>query len=169
MSSDGEDDYEDEWQESEDEDENEDDSEDANSIDLQPEIGASDRVNFTGSSGLIGKTPTSKLEQSTQDPLEKFCRKVNAICRNLNNWEEIENIDENSINIMLVKAANLDYVEYKNPSAYVLGFLASGGGNVISKEKFAYVIKKVLPRVDSEASVLPPDVIRYSILWQKLK
>jgi hypothetical protein len=171
MSSDGEDDYVDEWQESEDDEENEDeeDDEDTNSIDLQPEIGASDRVNFTGSSGLIGKTPTSKLEQSTQDPLEKFCRKVNAICRNLNNWEEIENIDENSINIMLVKAANLDYVEYKNPSAYVLGFLASGGGNVLSKEKFSYVIKKVLPRVDSEASVLPPDVIRYSILWQKLK
>jgi hypothetical protein len=164
-SDDGDDDYVDEWNDSEDEYQ---DQEDNNSLDLQPEIGVSDRVNFTGT-GLIGNAPTSRVEQSTQDPLERFCRKVNAISRDLNNWKELETIDENSINTMLTKATNLDSVEYKNPTAYVLGFLATGGGNVLSKEKFAYVIKKVLPHVDSDAAVLPPDVIRYATLWQKLK
>jgi hypothetical protein len=176
MSSDDEDDYIDEWQESEDEDKDEDEDEDehqdeneeTNSIDLRPEIGVLDRINFTGSSGLFGKAPTSRVEQSTQDPLERFRRKVDAISRYLNNWEEIENIDETSINTMLIKASKLDSVQYKNPNAYVLGFLATGGGKVLSKERFTYVIKKVLPRVDSDSSVLPPDIIRYAILWQKL-
>ena len=75
---------------------------------------------------------------------------------------------------MIIKAADLDSVEYKNPTAYVLGFLATEGGNVLSKEKFKYVINSVLPHAKSDSksddviSVLPADIIRYSRLWQNL-
>ncbi len=145
-------------------------SDDDLELDLVPEINAFSRVGLPGSS-LISKKPTTRLEQASQDPLDRFRRNVDAISRNLN-------IDEQSIDKMIVKAADLDSVEYKNPTAYVLGFLATEGGNVLSKEKFNYVINSVLPHAKSDAksgaksddgvSILPADVIRYSRLWQNL-
>lgn len=149
------------------------DSDDDRELDFVPEINAFSRVGLPGS-GLITKKPTTRLEQATQDPLDRFRRNVDAVARNLNNWDEVENIDEKSIDKMIIKAADLDSVEYKNPTAYVLGFLATNGGNVLSKEKFKYVINSVLPHAKSDAksddglSVLPADVIRYSRLWQNL-
>jgi hypothetical protein len=148
-------------------------SDDDRELDLVPEINAFNRVGLPGS-GLITKKPTTRLEQATQDPLDRFRRNVDAVARNLNNWDEVENIDEKSIDKMIIKAADLNSVEYKNPTAYVLGFLATEGGNVLSKEKFKYVINSVLPHAKSDSksddgvSVLPADVIRYSRLWQNL-
>ena len=144
-------------------------SDDDRELDLMPEINAFSRVGLPGS-GLITKKPTTRLEQATQDPLDRFRRNVDAIARYLDSCDEVENIDEKSIDEMIVKAADLNSVEYKNPTAYVLGFLATEGGNILSKEKFNYVINSVLPHAksDDSVSVLPADVIRYSRLWQNL-
>jgi hypothetical protein len=131
---------------------------------FETEYGASERVGFTG---LAGAAPKTRLERAEQDPYEKFSQSVDAISRHLRNEADII-ITEDDIEKMIFKAANLDVVEHKNPSAYVLGFLATGGGSKLTDDLFHKTINKVLPHVDVDASVFPHDVIRYARLWQKL-
>lgn len=147
------------WSSSEEEWENE-----SNEGKFEAEIGVYGRVGLPGSD-LVGKAPTSRLEKSMQEPIERFRQRVNAIALNLQNFDS--SIDKGIIIEMLTVAADLNVVEHKNPSAYVLGYLASGGGELISIENVNYVIEKLLPHVDE--SVLPPDIIRYARLWLNLK
>lgn len=137
--------------------------------DFKPEMGAfgiGGRVGLPGQR-LLGLVPQNRLERAMMDPLERFRMYVDSTARNLNSSQVI-NISEESIEHMLVSAEKLPDVKHKNPTAYVLGFLATGEGQELTKDKFNYVISKVLPYA-KERSVLPPDVIRYSRLWEKLK
>lgn len=139
-----------------------DDYEDEDVDKFVPEIDAFGRVGF---SGLTGNAPITRLEKAAQEPLEKFVQSVEAIC-----WDIISkniNITNNDIQKMIETASYLEHVEHKNPSAYILGFLATEGGNLTLKN-YDKIIKKVLPLIDSDASVFPEDVIRYSRLWLKL-
>jgi hypothetical protein len=71
---------------------------------------------------------------------------------------------------MVDTARNVDKIKYKNPTAYVLGFIGSRGGVDISKASMEYAIKKALPMTaEGESSVQPEDIIRYARLWLKLK
>jgi hypothetical protein len=132
----------------------------------KPEMDAWNRVGLPGG-GLIGAVPQNRVERAMMDPLDRFRLYVDATSRNLNNWDGVD-ISEESIEKMLNSAARLKEVGHKNPTAYVLGFLATGGGHQISKKDFDYVNKKVLPHA-AEGSVLPPDVVRYARLWETLK
>ena len=86
----------------------------------------------------------------------------------------IKNMESADIQEMIEKASYLQHVEHKNPSAYILGFLATKGGTQKlvteegNKELYEQIIEKALPLVDIEASVFPEDVIRYSRLWLQL-
>lgn len=131
---------------------------------FQPSITDWGRVGLPGGDGAI--LPSGKVERAMMEPLEKFRMYVEAICRNLNNWDSI-NISEISIQRMLETAAQLEAVGYKNPTAYILGFVATGGGQKLTKKNFDQVISQVLPHVDDD-SVLQPDIIRYARLWEKL-
>ena len=166
MSSDGEDDNEGSvWSSSDQEFESDGESDGDK---FEAEIGAFGRVGFPGSD-LVGNKPTTRLERSTQEPIERFRQRVNAISQNIKSFDESA-IDQSNIIEMLTMAANLDVVEHKNPTAYVLGYLASSGGVSFSSKDvktFNYVIEKLLPNLDEY--VLPPDVIRYARLWINLK
>ena len=131
---------------------------------FETEYGAFERVGFTG---LAGAAPKTRLERAEQDPYEKFSQSVDAISRDLKTKSGIT-ITEADIEEMISKGANLDVVEHKNPTAYVLGFLATGGGGELTGELFNKTINKVLPHANEAASVFPPDVIRYARLWQNL-
>jgi hypothetical protein len=147
-----------------------DDYEDEDVDEIIPEMGFFDRVGF---SGLTGNAPKTRLEKASQEPLEKFQQSVEAIALNINDKIVITNED---IKKMVETASYLEHVEHKNPSAYILGFLATEGGKKfppelipkLTVEKYNEIIKKVLPLIDSEASVFPEDVIRYSRLWLQL-
>ena len=141
-----------------------DDCEDDEVDDFDPrdEMGAFDRVGFTG---LTGNAPKTRLEKAAQEPLEKFQQSVEAIALNIN--EKIVIIKED-IKKMVETASYLEHVEHKNPSAYILGFLATEGGKKLTVENYNKIIKKFLPLIVSDASVLPEDVIRYSRLWLQL-
>jgi hypothetical protein len=131
----------------------------------QAEMGAYDRVGLPGND-LLGNIPTNRAERAMMDPLQKFRIHVDAVARNLGNWDEIQ-LPEKAITHMLEKAASLTAVEHKNPTAYVLGYLASGGGVKLTKEAFNKTVKTALPH--TEGSVLPPDIIRYARLWESLR
>jgi hypothetical protein len=101
---------------------------------FKPEVTAFER---TGYGGILGETK----DRALQDPLEKFQIAVDAISRSLNKQ------------ILLEKANKLKYVYYKNPQAYILGYLASNGGKNIDIKSFKHVSTKILPLL-SEGSVL---------------
>jgi hypothetical protein len=144
--------------------------EDEDVDEIIPEMGAFDRVAFTG---LTGNAPKTRLEKAAQEPLEKFQQSVEAISRDINGDNTI--ITNENIKKMTETASHLEHVEHKNPSAYILGFLATEGGTVTeknpdnkAKKLYDKIIKTVLPLIDADASVFPEDVIRYSRLWIQL-
>ena len=130
----------------------------------EAEIGAYDRVAFTG---LNGNGPKTRLEKAAQEPLDKFKQSVDAIARNCRSSNKI-NIQDEDITKMIEFASKLDTIEHKNPSSYVLGFVVTSGGRELSDTLFNTIVKKVLPLLNSEDSVFPHDIIRYARLWQQL-
>jgi len=104
-----------------------------------------------------------KINRMVQDPVERFAVYVDAISRNLNSNRDIEIVD-NDIIEMLTHIKDIKDVQYKNPSAYILGYLATNGGRKMDKSTVKNVIEKILPQV-SGGSVEPADIIRYSRLW----
>jgi hypothetical protein len=129
----------------------------------EAEFNAHERVFF--GSDLIGTTAKTKMEQATQDPLERFRRNVNAIAKNMSNFGYV--IQKDSIQQMIEKANKLEVIEYKNPTAYILGYLVLDNGK-ISNELFTKVVTQILPHVTEKDSILKPDIIRYAVLWQNL-
>jgi len=148
----------------------EDDCEDVevDKFETKDEIDVFDRVGF---SGLTGNAPKTRLEKAAQEPLEKFIQSVEAIALYIRNRNDTIVITNSDIEKMVETASYLEHVEHKNPSAYILGFLATEKGKIppqLRVENYNEIIKKVLPLIDSDASVFPEDVIRYSRLWLKL-
>lgn len=105
-------------------------------------------------------------DRATQNPLDRFQIQIDAISRNLNNWDGID-ISDQMITKMIETSRKLNAVKHKHSAAYVLGFLASNGGIKIDKKGLNFVFKKALPHISDE-SVLKPDVIRYARLWLEI-
>lgn len=82
---------------------------------------------------------------------------------------QIEEAFPGQINKQLLvdKTMDLDGLEYKNPWAFLLGFIASQGGQKLDKQKVLGVISKVPISISSAHGITPPDIIRYSRYWSK--
>ena len=134
------------------------------SQEFQDEINVRDRV--IPGIGFFGSLSQNRVERAMMDPLDRFREYVNAIAYDLNNSGDI-NIS-GSIEFMLETAEKLKYVGYKNPTAYILGFIVTNGGKGLEKTKFDK-IKKILSneKVIKDDSVLPQDIIRYARLWER--
>ena len=133
---------------------------------FQAEMGAFDRVGFNDFDGTIPKT---RLEHAMQEPIERFKQYVKGITHNLNSKNI--HITKDQIKKMIDSAEQLKNIEHKNPTAYVLGFLANkieidDLGHFV--DLYDYVIKKVLIHVNEEDSVQAHDVIRYGRLWKTM-
>ena len=72
----------------------------------------------------------------------------------------LEIIVEQDIQIMLEKAKKLNYVNFKNPSAYILGYIATKGGKELTKIQFNYVKNTILSKI-IDTSINPEDILRY--------
>lgn len=107
-----------------------------------------------GPAGLLG----SKSNRVIQDPRELFQSYVNAISR-----RDFE-LSEDEIATLIEKIDMLDNVEHKNPTAYILGYLASGNGKKITKTSIDKTFNDNLPGV-GDKSVQKEDVLRYARLW----
>ena len=134
-------------------------------LDLQQGIKDWERV-VMGGAGMLGIIPENKFERAMIDPEDRFKIYIDAISRKLSNIDNVE-ISETNIEKMIDKVTEVNKIAFKNPTSYVLGFLASGGGRKLNINDYNFVVKKVLPYVE-DTSVLPPDIIRYSLLWENL-
>jgi len=108
--------------------------------------------------------PNQKKGRENISPEDRFLITTDAMCRKIN-AENVVVISQNDINNMLEKTTLINGLKYKNPTAYILGYLATKGGTVLTKESVTSVIKRVLPLV-SDNGVEAPDVIRYARFWK---
>lgn len=124
-------------------------------IQFRDEVGAYLRAGGGINIGL------EKADQKIITPIEKFKINVDGIARKI---KEYGYINEKDIETLLEVADKLEYINYKNPTLYVIGYITSEGGKKIKKEVFNDVNKKIVPLFNDQ-SIQPPDVIRYGRLW----
>jgi hypothetical protein len=141
--------------------------------DLIAEIGAAERAGPGGGLGglLIGEGVLNdlqnKIKKTTMSPEDRFLLYTDAICRGFND-DRIANLSESDITAILEKARNLPNIKYKNPEAFILGYIATAGGKTLTtkdgKARVKHILTDMLPRIH-KGGVEPPDVIRYARLW----
>jgi len=133
---------------------------------LRPEIGAYNRVGMAGDMIGIITGPDGKINREMLDPLQIFQIQVDAVSRHLKDQKIKKPLDERDIQKMIEKSNVLPHINYKNPTAYVLGYIASNGGSRITQEQFNNS-SKLLEYV-YDTSVLEPDILRYARLWMTI-
>ena len=110
------------------------------------------------------------LPLKTQNPLGRFCLAVDAISRKINETRCGVNFNTSQIQILLNKSQELPRVGYKNPTAFILGYIStSGGKRGINKETLEVAWKCYNAYTDTKKikSLQKPDIIRYARLWYK--
>lgn len=145
-------------------------------FEFKPEVDVYERVGLPGTmiSAISGTTMSGnlgelqkKINRMVQSPDDRFIIYVNAIFRKMISGDII-NLSEPDLVNMLSKVKNIRNIEYKNPTAYILGYIASQGGNKKPLDKATVnKVLNILPKID-DISITPPDVIRYARYWQAL-
>lgn len=133
---------------------------------FEAEIGAFERTGMGGrlGTGVIGGLMgdiQKKMSRELSSPEDRFKIYVDAISRKLEGDGTVH-ISNQDIDAMLDKVSEIENVRYKNPTAYILGFLASRGGR--NMDNVTNVIKNVLPLI-GDVGVEAPDVVRYARYW----
>jgi hypothetical protein len=137
----------------------------------KPEVDFYNRIGLPGLGNLIqdvaftGKfgDDQSRINKVVQNPKDRFSIYIDAISRSLRNIDNVT-ISEANIITMIEKVYLVDNIEYKNPTSYVLGFLASGGGNNLNTKNFNNTVKNILPHV-TDHTIKQTDVLRYARYW----
>ena len=103
-----------------------------------------------------------KGKKEIKDPVTSFKDTMSAVAVSLS-------LSQSYITKMKEKADGLKNIEDRNPTAYVLGFLASNKGTskILDKETVLNVFKQYLPQVEDK-SIKEADVVRYGRLWLNL-
>lgn len=136
-----------------------------NDYEMQAEVNVFERVGLPGTmigtsmQGHMGELQ-KKIDRTMQDPEERFVVYIDAISRSLD-------VQEDDITRMINTIKFVDKIGYKNPTAYVLGYLASSGGRNLDRKRITKILDSKLPSVDDK-SVTPADVIRYARYWTTL-
>lgn len=95
-----------------------------------------------------------------KDPYQRFATFVKAIGLSLNQ-NNFASLTNRQINEMAFKSQLLEFPQYKNPTAYVVGYYILTDG-VISKAK----LNAITPHFEKfEYPIRPPDAVRYANLW----
>lgn len=94
-----------------------------------------------------------------------FKETVNAIAQQLR--EDGFRLSNDDIIQLIETVDQLDNPQFKNPTAYLLGYIASNGGRDINKKSVNHVFTNLLKTV-SDKTVKQEDVIRYTRLWYNL-
>lgn len=110
----------------------------------------------------------SNIRKRGQSPYENFKIYVNAFSLKYIDEGKVE-LSPQDITNMLNYISFLSNPEYKNPIAFILGYIASNGGKGMDKVTFKRAdsaLKKIV--IDADLNITPPDIIRYAKLWKKL-
>lgn len=139
---------------------------------MMPEIAAYQRAGTSGRLNLTSIQDGSladlqnKVMKELSSPEETFQLYVDAISRKLNG-DNILDISQQEIDAMIDEMPKVPDIQYKNPTAYILGFITTSGGREINSGKIKMVIDEVLPQLP-DSGIEAPDVVRYARMWMKL-
>lgn len=130
------------------------------------EAKAFERVNYVGKlQEMINRDIFSDEQKRRENltPEERFLIFSDAISRKLNVYK----LGNRDIDNILEKTKDIKNLKYKNPTAYVLGYVVSEGGKIINYERFDRVVNEELPDFKG-SGVEPADVLRYARFWLHL-
>jgi hypothetical protein len=140
--------------------------------DLQDfQIGFKDRERLGSSITGCWVEGTDGRPLKTQTPEGRFCLRVNAVSRNINDRCGGKLLSDDDIRFLLDKSPGVHRVQYKNSTAFVLGYLATARATrKITKESLNRIwicYEKTSGGVDRDESIKKHDIIRYARLWKK--
>ena len=104
-----------------------------------------------------GSLISSYSLKSARNPKEKFSIILSATLQKMASRD----ITENDKSTILHSIANRDDIIYKNPAAYILGYIGSRAGRGITKES----MERAFNNIGTAIGVEEPDVVRYSVFW----
>lgn len=134
---------------------------------MEAEAKAFERVGASGKLSELLSTPLDDInKRSAISPEDRFLINTDAFCRRLN-AENIYKLTETDINTVLEKTREVLQLKYKNFVAYVLGYIASQGGQNLKVDNVKNVITNILPKLEDQGGVYPADVVRYARYWNK--
>lgn len=134
------------------------DSEDI--IEEEQEYGVSYKEDLSrvGIGEYSGKQVGRGEEKERLTPEERFIKYVEGISRKIKEYGSITEKDVRTI----IELSNNPDMKNLNPTAFILGYLSTkillGSGKTNSVR---HVIENILPLVDDDGSITPPDVVRY--------
>ena len=135
----------------------------------------------TDSTGDVTERLISQKEDevlsNTSSRLDDFIAIGMATIADLKSFKDIMSavsidlgLSQDDISNMKNSLSKVNKIQYKNPTAYVLGYLAAnrGSNDDLNKNTVISVFKRFLPRV-SDASVHEADIVRYARLWSNME
>ena len=106
----------------------------------------------------------SRISMSPQERLKIY---VDALSRKLSD-DGVVKIGEAEIVEMLSYVDSLKKPAFVNPIGFIMGYLASDGGRDLRVAQVKKIMGAV-KRLDGEGGMTEPDVLRYSVMWEKLR
>lgn len=115
---------------------------------------------------VISEGPMKDIQQLADmtNPEEKFLILLTQSAQSMIEKHDIK-ISDQDIEIMADKVSLISDIQYKNPTAFILGYIATQPRKNMNNVK--HVINHILPKIE-EGGVKPPDVVRYSRFWLTL-
>jgi hypothetical protein len=102
------------------------------------------------------------MRKLTPSPLERFKLQSGAIAYGIVE-DKVLDLDMNGRNALCRVADLIDPIRYLNPTAYVLGYIATNGTSQIDATRVRDIFN-YLPRLRDD-SVMEHDVVRYARYW----
>lgn len=134
------------------------------------EVNARDRTSAGGTlAGMLSSQNVLNDERRRKDmtPEDRILVAIDAISRKIAD-EKIYNLTEPDITNILEKTLSISGLQYKNPLAFILGYIATKNGTNMSVKNFQ-VASKALTEIKryqfEEEGVEPEDIVRYGRLW----
>ena len=107
--------------------------------------------------------------KSVKNPQERFRIIVAGVANRINDVMKEKPFSRDDFTRMVDKVAVTPFIQYKNPSAFVLGYYATRGGR---ENMTAALFQKALAMLDvvneSKEIASPPDIIRYATFWREV-
>lgn len=107
--------------------------------------------------------------KSIKNPQERFRIIIASVASKINDNTPGKPFSRDDFTKMSDKVALTPFIQYKNPSAFVLGYYATRGGTQdMTQDMFSKAIDMLDVVNESKDIASPPDIIRYATFWREV-
>ena len=107
--------------------------------------------------------------KSVKNPHERFRIIIASVASKINDNTPSKPFSRDDFTKMSDKVSLTPFIQYKNPSAFVLGYYATRGGTQdMTTDMFAKAITMLDIINESKDIASPPDIIRYATFWREV-